>query len=123
MRSERLVCGSGARSRATDAGAGGWKNALIEVERPLRLGSVGSILGVLQQLVELALQNFLVTLVILEGLVERLGTPGLLALQLLHRGAEVLNRPRLLMLFVADHRLERGVDMQRRLAAGTSDFD
>lgn len=96
---------------------------LIEVERIFRLGRVRIFLGLLEQLVELSLQNLLMALVIIEGLLEHLAPSGFFAPELLNARAYVFERARLLRLFVADDRLEFRIDLKRGLAARAAEFD
>lgn len=58
-----------------------------------------------------------------EGFLEHLFAPRLLAFESLDRDRHVLDRLRLLMRLVADYRFQRGVDLQSRLTAGALDLD
>jgi hypothetical protein len=97
--------------------------ALIEVERLLGRRCVRVLFSLFQQLVEFSFQNFLMTLVLIERLLEDFASACFLTLQFLHGNADVFNRSGPLVLHVTDDCLQLRIDLKHCFAAWTPHFD
>ena len=97
-------------------------NRLVEVEWPLGFRRIRFFLSLLQKLVELALQHFVMALMLVKRFLKGLASPRLFPSHLLDGRADIFNGPGLLVLLITDYRFEFGIDLQRRLAARAADF-
>src|ERR1700733_8876916 len=92
------------------------------MEGAIRLGSIGILLGLLEQFVEFPLQHLLMALMLIKRLLKDFAAPRLFAFQLLNGGANVLDGRWLLVLFEADYGFEFRVDLKHRFAARAAHF-
>jgi len=97
---------------------------LVEVEGTLRRRSgVGVIFCLFEQLVELALEDLGVGLVLFEGFFEHFTTAGFVAAELLHGFRHVLNGGRLHMLLESDDGAKFRVDVKGGFATRAFHFN
>jgi large conductance mechanosensitive channel len=64
-----------------------------------------------------------VAFVLIEGLLEHFGAARFLTFELLHGGGHVFNGRGLLHFLMTDHRAQLGINLERRIAAWTANFD